>query len=110
MPNHLRLPETIQTGTPSNLQPLAYYGPLQSQQDFEPESPAVPFSHYLWMLKRHRWEIVAFVVACVLATVPNATGVRASAKVLETSVGLATGFGFALIYVTRSVISRGIHV
>jgi polysaccharide biosynthesis transport protein len=68
MPNHLRLPETIQTGTPSNLQPLAYYGPMQSQQDFEPESPAVPLSHYLWILKRQRWKIIAFVVACVLTT------------------------------------------
>jgi polysaccharide export outer membrane protein len=33
--------------------------------------------------------------------VPDATGARASLKVLETGVGLAAGFGTALIYVTR---------
>ena len=33
--------------------------------------------------------------------VPNATGARASVKVLETSIGLAAGLGAALIYVTR---------
>jgi polysaccharide export outer membrane protein len=33
--------------------------------------------------------------------VPDATGARASLKVLETSVALAAGFGTALIYVTR---------
>jgi succinoglycan biosynthesis transport protein ExoP len=68
MSNQLRLPETIQTGAPSTLQPLAYYGRMQSQQEFELESPAVPLSHYLWILQRHRWKIVAFVAACVLAT------------------------------------------
>jgi hypothetical protein len=33
--------------------------------------------------------------------IPDATGARASLKVLETSVALAAGFGTALIYVTR---------
>src|SRR5262245_22581642 len=36
--------------------------------DVEPEEPAVPLSHYLWILKRHRWKILAVVVTCVLAT------------------------------------------
>ncbi len=68
MPEQLRLPEAIPTGSPTNLQPLAYYGPLPPQQEFEPDSPAVPFSHYLWILRRHRWKMVAFVATCVLAT------------------------------------------
>ena len=34
----------------------------------EPEEPAVPLSHYLWILKRHRWKILAFVATCVIAT------------------------------------------
>ncbi len=49
--------------------PLAYtvpppnwYGP-----DPEPDEPTVPLSHYLWILKRHRWKILSFVAACVLA-------------------------------------------
>lgn len=33
--------------------------------------------------------------------IPNATGARASVKALETSIGLAAGFGTALLYVTR---------
>ena len=36
--------------------------------DPEPEEPAVPLSHYLWILKRHRWKILAFVATCVIAT------------------------------------------
>ncbi len=35
----------------------------------EPEETAIPLSHYLWILKRHRWKIIAFVAACVLAAV-----------------------------------------
>ena len=43
--------------------PPNWYGP-----DPEPEEPSVPLSHYLWILKRHRWKILSFVAACVLAT------------------------------------------
>jgi len=35
----------------------------------EAEEASVPLSHYLWLLKRHRWKILAFVGACVAATV-----------------------------------------
>jgi capsular exopolysaccharide synthesis family protein len=53
--------------------PLEHYpatGPLPLAQfpGLEPEEPAVPLSHYLWILKRHRWKILCFVCACVLAT------------------------------------------
>jgi len=37
--------------------------------DIEPEEPAVPLSHYLWIIKRHRWRILAFVATCVISTV-----------------------------------------
>jgi capsular exopolysaccharide synthesis family protein len=33
-----------------------------------PEQSGVPLAHYLWILRRHRWRILAFVVACVAAT------------------------------------------
>lgn len=33
------------------------------------EEPPVPISQYLWVLKRHRWKIVSFTIACMLATV-----------------------------------------
>jgi capsular exopolysaccharide synthesis family protein len=42
--------------------------PVPPQQDGEAEAPAVPLSHYLWILRRHAWKIVAFVVTCVLGT------------------------------------------
>ena len=35
----------------------------------EPEEQTVPLSHYLWILKRHRWKILAFVLTSVVATV-----------------------------------------
>src|SRR5262245_24780657 len=37
--------------------------------DLEPEEPTVPLSHYLWIVKRRRWRILAFVAACVISTV-----------------------------------------
>ena len=44
--------------------------PLASQNipEFELEAPKVPLSHYLWILRRHLWKIVAFVLACMLIT------------------------------------------
>lgn len=47
---------------------MAYYAPFPQQTEPANEEPAVPFSHYLWILKRHRWKILAFVLTCVLAT------------------------------------------
>lgn len=32
------------------------------------DEATLPISHYLWVLKRHRWKIVAFVVLCVVST------------------------------------------
>jgi len=33
-----------------------------------PEEATIPLSHYLWILKRHRWKILSFVCAAVLST------------------------------------------
>jgi len=53
---------------PQNL-PSPYYNlPAPSFQEFEPESTAVPLSHYLWILRRHLWKIGVFVVTCIAAT------------------------------------------
>ena len=30
--------------------------------------PELPFAHHLWVLRRHRWKILAFVAACEFAT------------------------------------------
>ncbi len=42
---------------------VGYYNP-----EPEPEEASVPLSHYFWILKRHRWKILAFVAGCVIAT------------------------------------------
>src|SRR5579864_7933487 len=36
--------------------------------DVEPENSTVPLTHYLWILRRHRWKILSFVFTCVIAT------------------------------------------
>jgi capsular exopolysaccharide synthesis family protein len=36
--------------------------------EVEQDGPVTPLSHYLWLLKRHRWKLLAFVLACTLAT------------------------------------------
>jgi polysaccharide biosynthesis transport protein len=49
---------------PNQAIPASWYG-----YDAEPpEESGVPLSHYLWILKRHRWRILSFVLACVAAT------------------------------------------
>jgi polysaccharide biosynthesis transport protein len=37
-------------------------------QEVEPEEASVPLSHYLWILKRHRWKILSFVFASAACT------------------------------------------
>jgi capsular exopolysaccharide synthesis family protein len=68
MPEQSRLAEVIPPGQSNNLTGVPYYPPFPPQQEYEPEAPSVPLSHYLWVLRRHLWKIVAFVASCVLAT------------------------------------------
>ena len=69
MSEQISLPEIIHSRPPGNPGPVAFYAmPVPSQEEFKPEAPAVPLSHYLWILRRHAWKIVAFVAACSIAT------------------------------------------
>ena len=68
MPEQSRLAELVPPGQSNNLPAVAYYPPMLPQQEFEPEAPSVPLSHYLWVLRRHRWKMIAFVATCVLVT------------------------------------------
>ncbi len=52
----------------SNQAVPVYFAPMPDQEEVEPAGSGVPLSHYLWILKRHLWKIVAFVAACVLIT------------------------------------------
>jgi succinoglycan biosynthesis transport protein ExoP len=38
-------------------------------RDGDPQAPGASVSHYIWLLRRHRWRILLFVTACVAATV-----------------------------------------
>src|ERR1039458_6287557 len=68
MPEQLRIAEVIPPGQSNNLPAVAYYPPIPPQLEFEPETPAVPLSHYLWILRRYRWMMAAFVATCLLVT------------------------------------------
>ena len=68
MPEQPRLATVIPPGPSTTLPMTPYYPQTPTQQGFEAETPPVPFSHYLWVLRRHRWKLIAFVAACVLAT------------------------------------------
>lgn len=57
----------LRVGTPAPQQ-LGVPGPLWYGPEAEPEEAPVPLAHYLWILKRHLWKILAFVVTCVAAT------------------------------------------
>ncbi len=56
------LPALIEQYPVAGPYPLAYF------PEGQPEEAAVPVSHYLWILKRHRWKVLSFVCASVLAT------------------------------------------
>ena len=42
--------------------------PLTLDAEFEEQTPHVPLTHYLWILRRQAWKIAAFVAAAVVAT------------------------------------------
>lgn len=67
MAEQSRMQEIIPSTPSSQYQALAYYTP-PPPQDVDPDSPKVPFTHYVWILRRHLWKILAFVATCVLAT------------------------------------------
>src|SRR6266849_3176082 len=70
------------------------YQAIPTGWDPEPEEPAVPLSHYLWILKRHRWKILAFVSACVVATLIvslRLTPIYESTAVIDVDLRMPTG-------------------
>lgn len=68
MPEQARVQEVLPTNVSNRLPQAAYYAPMAPQPEFEPEPPSVPLTHYLWILNRHRWKIIAFIAVCVLIT------------------------------------------
>lgn len=68
MPGQAILPEVVPVSPAGNPPAVTYYSPIPPPQEFEAEAPTVPLSHYLWILRRHVWKILAFVATCVLVT------------------------------------------
>jgi succinoglycan biosynthesis transport protein ExoP len=56
-----------QLTAPEREPPRTYY-PAPAWWDMNPAEPAVPLSHYLFLLRRHFWKMFAFVAAATLAT------------------------------------------
>lgn len=63
-----RLPDRTPFDQPLIWNAPPNYAAIPVDERLEPETPSVPLSHYLWILRRHFWKIGAFVAACVLAT------------------------------------------
>src|SRR5581483_1829453 len=58
---------TVTSRTENSLVPAAPYNTL-GRNDVEAPA-AVPLSHYWWVIRRHRWSILGFVIASVAATI-----------------------------------------
>ncbi|MGD0497295.1 MAG: polysaccharide biosynthesis tyrosine autokinase [Bryobacteraceae bacterium] len=66
---NLALPAPRPAGiVPAAPERITVYPPAPSVEA-ETEEAAVPLSHYLWVLKRHSWRILGFVLTAVIATV-----------------------------------------
>ena len=61
-------PSDLDALMPAIVERLNAY-PQLSYGEPEPEDQGTPLSHYLWILKRHKWKMLAFVVTSVLCTV-----------------------------------------
>ncbi|MCX6634981.1 MAG: GumC family protein, partial [Acidobacteria bacterium] len=67
MPKEIKaLIEAPAVPVPDLLRALSWGPP--PQVDVEAEEASVPLAHYLWVLRRHRWKILGFIVAATLAT------------------------------------------
>ncbi len=65
MPNEIAERSLVALAEPVRLPASFSQQPLL---DVEPEEATIPLSHYLWVLKRHRWKILAFVLASIVIT------------------------------------------
>ena len=65
----LSLPSPGDSGSVPATPEFVAMPPAFTYAEPEPEGSTIPLSHYLWILRRRRWEILAFVAASVLATI-----------------------------------------
>jgi capsular exopolysaccharide synthesis family protein len=62
------LPAPEHAALPAVPEQYAFYPPYAYAEQ-EPDEQTVPLSHYLWILRRHKWKIIAFVLVGVISTV-----------------------------------------
>lgn len=55
--------------TPAEQQRPFPYSPAAPGYDPDQDDAPIPLSHYLWLLRRHKWQMLMFVSAVVLATI-----------------------------------------
>ncbi len=63
-----RQQEILPPSAPNNPGTSAYISAPSQFQDLEAETPPVPLSHYIWVLRRHRMKMLGFVAVCILIT------------------------------------------
>jgi len=66
-PNGCQLPAAAERPLPAAPAPPDTYRVSSYGYDIEPDNSSVPLTHYLWILRRHRWKILSFVFASVTA-------------------------------------------
>lgn len=68
MQEQLRSHEAASLEEPTNAKGSNYGRRPARHQESELGASSVPLSHYLWILRRQGWKILAFVAACMLVT------------------------------------------
>lgn len=68
MPQPSKVAELLPPELPNNQAIPTYYAPISVQEEIESARPVIPLSHYLWILRRHLWKMLAFVATCLFAT------------------------------------------
>lgn len=67
--NRSDLPATVDRQSYYGAQPLPLMQMAQmAPPDAEGGQAGLPLSHYFWVLRRHRWKVLGFVLACAIAT------------------------------------------
>jgi hypothetical protein len=70
------------------------YRPAITIREIEPEENAAPLSHYLWILRRHRWKLLGLIATSVLVTLLvsfRITPIYASTSTIDVDRQMPTG-------------------
>ena len=75
----------------------------------ESEDQSVPLSHYFWILRRHKWKILAFVLVAVVSVFPilinTQTGINGTFSIIYT--GATHTYGTTVVHHNANLLSGG---